>query len=114
MAAVWMKGTHDFEGLDSVSKLRFGTYFGRFLRNRGGLYFHVVDKELEPRIWRGIQRAFRDLIIMPGSQPWWRTRRHWYGDPFQALVYGFIDKSEGETTFACYDAESLRDRPSGD
>ena len=107
MAAVWMKGTHDFEGLDSVSKLRFGTYFGRFPHNGEGQYFHVVDDELDPMIWQGIERTIRDLIIMSGSQSWRRTRRHWYSDQFQALVDGLIDESEGESIFARHDTDSL-------
>jgi hypothetical protein len=67
MAEIWLKGHHDFEALDPVSKLRYGAYFGRFLRNGEGLYLHVQKKTLDPMVWRGIERAIRDLIILPGT-----------------------------------------------
>jgi hypothetical protein len=46
-------------------------------------------------VWRGIERAIRDLIILPGAQTWWRTRKHWYTDNFQNLVDEIIAKSDG-------------------
>lgn len=108
MAQIWLKGHHDFDTLDAVSKLRYGAYFGRFLRNSEGLYLHVQAKSLEPMVWRGIERAIRDLIILPGAQAWWRTRKHWYTDNFQSLIDEMIVRSEGEEVFAGYDIESLK------
>lgn len=67
MSEIWLKGTGDFESLDGVERLRFGTYFGRFLKNSEGLYLHVLDKSLDPMVRRGTERTIRDLMSLPGS-----------------------------------------------
>jgi hypothetical protein len=108
MAEIWLRGHHDFDSLDTVSKLRYGAYFERFLRNSESLYLHLQAKTLDPMVWRGIERAIRDLMILPGAQTWWRTRKHWYTDNFQNLVDEIIAKSDGEEVFARYDIQSLK------
>ena len=109
MAEIWLKGTNDFESLDPTSKLRFGAYFGRFLRNSEALYIHVLDKTLDPTLWRGIERTIRDLIGLPGSQAWWETRKHWYTDAFQSLVSDLIAGGDGKPLFDKYDVEDLQE-----
>ena len=108
MAEIWLKGHHDFDALNAVSKLRYGAYFGRFLRNSEGLYLHLQAHTLDPMVWRGIERAIRDTIILPGAQAWWGTRKHWYTDPFQKLIDNMIAKREGEEVFARYDIATLK------
>ena len=103
LAEIWLKGNHDFDNLDVISKLRYGAYFGRFLRNSEGLYLQVQEKSLDPMVWRGIERTIRDLIILPGAQTWWQTRQHWYTDNFQRLIEESIARREGEEVFARYD-----------
>ena len=51
-------------------------------------------------VWRGIERAIRDLIILPGAQAWWSTRKHRYTDDFQRLIDDIIAKGEGGHVFA--------------
>lgn len=108
LTEIWLKGTRDFESLDPVSKLRFGAFFGRFLRNSDALYFRVLDKTLDPTIWRGIERTIRDLLCLPGSQAWWETRKHWYTDDFQSLVSDLIARGNAEVMFEKYDVEELQ------
>jgi hypothetical protein len=107
LAEIWLKGHRDFDSLDAISKLRYGAYFGRFLRNSEGLYLHVLQKSLDPMVWRGVERAIRDLMILPGAQAWWQTRKHWYTDDFQQLINNMIAQSEGEDVFAQYDIQDL-------
>lgn len=102
LAGIWLKGLHDFDALNATEKLRFGAYFGRFLRNSEGLYLHWLDGTLDTMLWRGTQRTLRDLIILPGAQAWWRTRSHWYSDGFQRLLDEMIEKAEGEKIFLRY------------
>jgi hypothetical protein len=72
-----------------------------------GLYLHVLQKSLDPMVWRGVERAIRDLMILPGAQAWWQTRKHWYTDDFQQLINNMIAQSEGEDVFAQYDIQDL-------
>ena len=48
------------------------------------------------------------MIILPGAQAWWGTRKHWYTDPFQKLIDNMIAKREGEEVFARYDIATLK------
>jgi len=109
LAEIWLKGLHDFDALDPVSKLRFGSYYGRFMKNSEGLYLHVLDKTLDPIIWRGIEQAIRDLINLPGSQVWWKTRQHWYSDNFQTLVGSLIETEDAEELFDHYGVDKLNE-----
>jgi hypothetical protein len=108
LAEIWLKGHRDFDALNGISKLRYGAYFGRFLRNSESLFLHLQADTLDPMVWRGIERAIRDIIILPGAQTWWGTRKHWYTDHFQELVDDLIAKGAGEEVFLRYDISTLK------
>jgi hypothetical protein len=59
-------------------------------------------------VWRGIQRAVRDIIALPGAQTWWGTRKHWYTDQFQKLIDDMIAKRDSEEVFSRYDISTLK------
>ena len=94
LAELWLRGMHDWASLDTVAKLRFGAFGGRFLANSEGLFLYRSDLGLDPRLWRGVERRVADVVAHPGFQSWWETRRHWYCDAFQQ----FIDRLIGEQT----------------
>jgi hypothetical protein len=106
LAAIWLKGHNDFDGLDAIPKIRYGALLGRFFRNSEGLYLYLQDKTLDPMVWRGIERAIQDLMVLAGPQAWWQTRRHWFTDHFQELIDGIIAKSDGRKIFAGYESQS--------
>lgn len=88
--AIWLRGLQSFDDLDSVEKVRCGSFLGRFFRNSEGLYLHYLDGVLDPRLWRGTERGVADMIAYPGALAWWKTRKHWHTDEFVELVEKYV------------------------
>lgn len=105
LSAIWLRGVADFDALSAVEKLRFSSYFGRLMKITESLYSQSIDKTLDQMTWRGFERAIRDLIVLPGSQKWWKTRQHWYNDDFQAFVAGLIAEGNAKSLFETYEVE---------
>lgn len=108
LSAIWLKGTSRFDDLNDVDKLRFSAYFGRLLKTSESLYMQLLNGTLDRMTWRGIERVIRDIIILPGSQAWWKTRQHWYSDDFQALIEGLIVKGDAAPIFETYELDSSK------
>ena len=105
LSAIWLQGLADFDELSAVEKLRFSSYFGRLMKITESLYTQSINRTLDKMTWRGFERAIRDLIVLPGSQVWWKTRQHWYSDDFQAFVAGLIDEGSAKSLFDSYEIE---------
>lgn len=103
LGSIWLRGTSHFEGLSDIEKLRFSAYFGRLLKTSESLYLQVRAGTLDSMTWRGVERVIRDIIVLPGSQAWWRTREHWYSDDFQSLIHGLIANGDHVPIFQAYE-----------
>jgi hypothetical protein len=103
LSAIWLKGTHKFDELTDIEKLRFSAYFGRLLKTSESLYLQMLNGTLDKMTWRGIERVIRDTILLPGSQRWWKTRQHWYSDDFQTLIDRLISEDNSAPIFQTYE-----------
>jgi hypothetical protein len=83
---LWLHGLQSFEELDSASRVRFGSQLGRQIRTADSLYLHFLDGTLDPRLWRGFDRAIADIAAYPGFQKWWLIKKHWYSDELRGLI----------------------------
>jgi hypothetical protein len=83
---LWLRGLQSFEGLDSASRLRFGSQLGQQIRIADSLYLHFLDGTLDPRLWRGFNRTIGDIAAYPGFQKWWPIKKHWYSDELRGLI----------------------------
>ena len=108
LAEIWLRGNHNFESLDGVSRIQYSALLGRFLRDSEVLYFYLQDKTLDPMVWRGIERTIHDLMILDGPPAWWQTRKHWFTDNFQELIEDIIAKGDGKKIFAGYKIQGLK------
>ena len=108
LSAIWLKGISSFEDLNDVDKLRFSAYFGQILKTSESLHMQLLKGSLDRMTWRGIERVIRDIIVLPGSQAWWKTRQHWYSDDFQALIEGLIAKGDSAPIFQTYDLDKSK------
>src|SRR3954470_21161278 len=108
MAAIFLRGAHSFNDLDSVSKLRFSAFFNRLLNIFEGMYFSHAQRILTGSSWNAVQRTMTDLIAYPGVQQWWETRKHWHTEEFDRVVRDIIAKDVKPKAFATYD---LNDAP---
>jgi hypothetical protein len=69
--------------LEGQEKLRFYALIGNFMRVLENGYFQFQAGALDPRLWRGMQRQWADLLSTAGARANWEVRKHWYSDEFQ-------------------------------
>ena len=108
MAAIFLRGTHPFNDLDSVSKLRFSAFFNRLLNIFEGMYFSHAQGILTGSSWKAVERTMSDLIAYPGVQQWWEFRKHWHTEEFDQLVRAIIAKGNKPTAFSAYNLSEVR------
>jgi hypothetical protein len=106
-AAIYLRGLHSFSELDSVSKVRFSAFFGRFFKNFEGMYFYRRDGVLGASLWGEIDRTMNDLLAYPGTRQWWETRKHWHTNEFAAVVDQIIAKGAQPKAYATYDLRDI-------
>jgi hypothetical protein len=73
------RGFVDFESLEGPDRTRFNSYMHAVFRTVEDVYYQHLEGHLDPRVWRGIEVAVRELNATPGVQAWWRLRSHWFG-----------------------------------
>src|SRR2546421_13064035 len=107
-STIFLRGVQSFDGLDSISKVRFSAFFNRFLKNFQAMYFAHQDGILTDQLWGEIERTMTDLIGYPGVQQWWNTRRHWHTEEFACVVDAIIARGAKPLAYATYDLSQLQ------
>jgi hypothetical protein len=102
MAAIFLRGAHSFDDLDSVSKLRFSAFFNRLLNIFEGMYFSYSHRILAESSWAAIKRTMIDLIAYPGVQQWWEIRKHWHTEEFDGLIRDIIAQGNKPKAFSAF------------
>ena len=106
-STIFLRGVQSFDGLDSISKVRFSAFFNRFLKNFQAMYFAHQDGILTDQLWGEIERTMTDLISYRGVQEWWETRRHWHTEEFARVVDGIIAKRSKPIAYSTYDLDKV-------
>ncbi len=83
---VYYRGIHDFESLKTGDLIRFSALMGQAFKVHEELYYLQAEGHLETGVWRGWERAIRDLNGYPGVQAWWRSRSHWFSEEFAKFI----------------------------
>ena len=107
MAAIFLRGAHSFNDLDSVSKLRFSAFFNRLLNIFEGMYFSHAQGILTGSSWKAVERTMTDLIAYPGVQQWWETRKHWHTEEFDSVVAAIVAKGSKPKAFSAYNLSEV-------
>ena len=79
VAELRIRGFDDFESLEGVDRARFDSLMNQLFRNLEDVYYQNLHGHLDPRVWRGMEVAVRELNAQPGVQAWWRSHSHWFG-----------------------------------
>jgi len=107
LSAIFLRGVQSFTDLDPVSKLRFSSFFNRFLNYFEAMYFSHRDGILTASSWGKIERTVSDLIAYPGIQQWWETRRHWHTEEFGRVVDEMIAQGDKPKAYSTYDLREI-------
>ena len=101
-AAFFLRGIRSFESLDAPDKLRFSSFFTRYIRNCEGMFVYYRDGALEKALWDEVERTMNDYFAYPGVREWWNTRKHWLTDEFRGVVEAIIAKNPEPKLYTAY------------
>jgi hypothetical protein len=85
-AELLSRAIQGLDGLDPVERVQFLSHVGSIFRLYESAYHHYRDGVLDPRFWRGFERAIRDVIGYPGLREALAHRRHHLTDDFAAFL----------------------------
>src|SRR6266850_5414369 len=107
LSAIFLRGVQSFADLDPISKLRFSSFFNRFLNHFEAMYFAHRDGFLTGSSWDKIDRTMSDLTAYRGVQQWWKERRHWHTEEFGRVVDAIITKGAEPKAYSTYNLGEL-------
>jgi hypothetical protein len=81
-ATLLSRALQGLEELDKVERVQFLSHVGSILRLYESAYLHYLEGTLDPRFWRGFERAITDVIGYPGIRSALALRRHHLTDEF--------------------------------
>jgi hypothetical protein len=93
-AAVFLDAMDRFDSLETRDRLRFSGPMVHYIRVVEQLYYQYQDGRVPPQIWNGFLTQLRDYAAYQGFQSWWRTRSHWYEEPFRSVVESQVTGSD--------------------
>jgi hypothetical protein len=105
--AIYLRGVHSFNDLDAVSKLRFSAFLNRFFKNFQAMYFSHCDGVLDASSWGEVERTMSDVIAYPGTQQWWKTRRHWHTEEFARVIDAIIARGDEPKAYSTYNLNEI-------
>jgi len=107
LSEIYLRGVQSFSTLDPVSKLRFSSFFNRFLNHFEAMYFAHSEGLLTASAWGKIERTISDLIAYPGVQEWWKERRHWHTEEFGRIVDAMIARRDEPRAYSTYNLREI-------
>ena len=107
LSAIFLRGVQSFAELDPVSKLRFSSFFNRFLNHFEAMHFAHGEGLLTASAWGKIERTMGDLIAYPGVQQWWKERRHWHTEEFGRVVDAILARGDAPKAYQLTDLSEI-------
>ena len=86
MSCFSMRAMSDWRTLTPVEKYRFSTIMLSILRSWEQMYYAGLDGSLDPEVFDGLDRSFRELVMLKGINEYFEDRRAWFGERFQAYI----------------------------
>jgi hypothetical protein len=99
-AALLAKALQDLDALDAVERVQFLSHVGSIFRVYESAYLHMREGTLDPRFWRGFERAIADVIGYPGMRAAFELRKHHLTDEFAAYLDGLAGSTVPRPIFA--------------
>ena len=87
LACIFSSGVQDYRGLSGSERLRFGSYFLSIFYTVQEMHNLVEQGSMDPRIWRGFEMTFQEVLQLPGVRQWLANRIHWFSNEFQLYLH---------------------------
>jgi hypothetical protein len=99
-ASLLSRALSGLDSLDAVERVQFLSHVGSIFRLYESAYLHYIDGSLDPRFWRGFERAIADVIGYPGVAAALDLRKHHLTDEFVAHLESLPTSTTPRPIFA--------------
>lgn len=99
-AELLSRALQGIDGLDTIERVQFLSHVGSIFRLYESAYHHYREGVLDPRFWRGFERAILDVVGYPGIREALALRRHHLTDDFAAFVDTLPGAADARPIFA--------------
>ncbi len=96
LADILYRGATGLSNIKNGEIIQFGAFLDQCFINFETYYFQWKAGVLDARLWSIQKHSIVDLLIQPGQQQWWKTRRHWFDKEFQEYVNQVSDSEEAK------------------
>ena len=95
LAAIWAKGSADFNSLDMQEQVRLRAFFYQLVLIWERFYHLERAGMIDAWITNHMRKARRDVAGAPGFQTYFQQRQHWIGEEFRAVLEDDMARSDG-------------------
>lgn len=96
LADILHRGATGLSNLKDGEIIQFGAFLDQCFINFETYFFQWKAGVLDARLWSIQKHSIVDLLIQPGQQQWWQTRRHWFDSEFQDYVNEVVQSEEAK------------------
>lgn len=92
IAALWLEGLADYDGLEPIPKVRLGRLFQELFFAHQNTWSRYREGATSEAAWQDHQQAIKGNLRQPGIRTWWSQTRSIYVDDFELVVEALIEE----------------------
>ncbi len=96
LADILHRGANGISNIKGGEIIQFGAFLDQCFITFEAFYFQWKAGVLDSRLWSIYRHSIADLLVQPGQQQWWETRRHWYDKEFQEYINEVMESGEAK------------------
>ena len=86
MAAIFIDGIENYDGLDAKQRLQFDMYLTNAMRAFETGYLHWKADRLDAETWRAAMAPMQDVIATDTFKKFWARRKHHFREDWAAYI----------------------------
>jgi hypothetical protein len=86
MASLYLRGLHDFEGLNMVDQVRFGAVIGHNINAVYRAWNLHRQALLDDNMWDNQAHSMAVHLRSLGVRQWWEANQHWWEPEFREFI----------------------------
>ena len=96
LADILDRGANGLCNLQGGEVIQYSAFHDQCFSSFQTYYIEWQSGILDDRLWEYNKHAMADLMVHPGVQTWWSTRKHWYDSVFQTYVDATVSAGIGK------------------
>ena len=98
LAALWLRGLEDYDGLEPIAKVRLGRLFQELFFAHQNTWSRYREGATSEDAWQDHMQAIKNNLRQPGIRNWWAETHPIYADDFEVVIDDLIREVLEEVT----------------